>query len=412
MIGLYRVFTRGIYALATPYGRWRASGGSKLWRGRMGLGELAGPVDIWMHAASVGEVKVLGNLIRYLQKRRKEISIHLTTVTGTGYRAACEAFGESVGVSFFPLDATPSVGRTLSMLQPRLIAVAETEIWPNLIRLAAKENIPMVLVNGRMSDSSVGKYNLFRGAIRDLLGTYDRFFFKTEADRDRYARFGVCDTRSEVAGDMKFDSPLRLRQADKVDEVRRAAGLDHEDFLLMAGSTRPGEEALLIDTYQRLSGQYPQFRLGMAPRHLERLDEVREMLRSRGIDCRDYESEKECRQVLLVDRMGVLSDLYQAADLAFVGGSLVDIGGHNLLEPVWEQVPVLYGPYLDNVIDAAEYIEANRFGARVNSAEEFTAMVEAVLAGRLRFRIKEEADVSGSATARVGDYLLERLGYV
>jgi 3-deoxy-D-manno-octulosonic-acid transferase len=378
----------------------------------MGLGELKGPVDVWMHAASVGEVKVLGNLIRYLQKRRNNISIHLTTVTATGYRAACEAFGECVGVSFFPLDATPSVGRTLSKLQPRLIAVAETEIWPNLIRLAARDRLPMVLVNGRMSESSIAKYNLFRGAIRDLLGTYDRFFFKTQADRDRYARFGVSDTRSEVTGDMKFDSPLRPREADRVDEIRKAVGLDHEDFLFMAGSTRPGEEALLIDTYQQLSGRYPHFRLGLAPRHLDRLGEVREMLSSRGMDCRDYESEKECRQVLLVDRMGILSDLYQAADLAFVGGSLVDIGGHNLLEPVWEQVPVLYGPYLDNVIDAAEYIEAHRFGARVNSVEELTAMVEAVLAGRLRFRIKEETDISGSATARVGDYLLERLGYV
>ena len=411
MIGLYRLATRLVYALMAPFGLWRARRGSQLWQGRMGLRMPRGPVDIWMHAASVGEVKVLGNLVRYLQRRRPNIALHITTVTATGFKAASEMAGEKATVSFLPLDAPRPMTRALGALQPRMIVVAETEIWPNLIWSAAQRSVPMVLANGRMSERAMGMYSRISGTLGRLLGTYDRFFFKTEEDHRRYARFGVSDSRAEVAGDMKFDAPLRVREEKRVGEIRESLGLEPDDFFFMAGCTRPGEEQLLLDLFVQLSNKYPRFKLGLAPRHLERLDEVRGLLDRAGIDYRPYESSQPCRQAVLVDRMGVLSDLYHAADLAFVGGTLVNLGGHNLLEPVYEQTPVVYGPYLDNVKDAAEYIERHRYGARVTGIDDLDDTVEAILSGRLRFGVKQEADEPDSATARVGDYLMERLGY-
>jgi tRNA (guanine-N7-)-methyltransferase len=293
-----------------------------------------------------------------------------------------------------------------------MIVIAETEIWPNLITTAAQREIPVVLVNGRMSDKAFGRYRLIRNSIRDLLSSYDKFFFKTQKDRESFAYFGVQDDRAIVAGDMKFDAPLALRSEGRIREIRSRAGVGEDEFLLVAGSTRSGEEEQLIRIYHLLKGNYSKLRLMLAPRHVERATEIGALLRA--VDCPYivYGDSQESQGVILVDRMGFLNDLYMAADVAFVGGTLVDVGGHNLLEPVWAGTPVLFGPYLSNVQDAADYILKHDYGAGVSSADELRTVLISILDGQRSFETKSENDLRQSPTAIAGDYVLERLSHV
>ena len=412
MIALYRLVTRLVYLLLYPFGRRRARRGDLLWQGRLGLDLPDRTADIWLHAASVGEVRVLGNLVAFLAKSRPDVAIHVTTMTRAGYDTARDILHRQASISLFPLDAAPPIRRTLDRLRPRMIVVAETEIWPNLIRLAGDRRIPIVLVNGRMTESSFSKYRLVAPVMRKLLGSYDRFFFKSEPDQVRYAYFGVTSQSAEVAGDMKFDMPLVTKSEADLRELRSFLGAGDDRFGFLAGSTREGEEAMLLDVFCRLRGSHPRLRLCLAPRHLDRLDQVAALLESHHLPYRRFGENKGDVSVTLVDRMGILTDLYSAADLAFVGGTLVDIGGHNILEPVWAGTPVLFGPYLSNVMEAADYIASHNFGARVDSVDELESVVDEVISGQRQFVLQDETDAEHSATATVGNYILGRLSDV
>ena len=409
MIFLYRVLTRLIYIIIYPWARYQAARGQNMWRGRLGLDLPSQAVDLWMHAASVGEVKVLGNLIAFLLKARPQIRIHVTAITRTGVETARSLLPRGVSISCFPLDVTSVMGKTLDRLRPRLMVVAETEIWPNLIRELSKRGVPVILVNGRMTESSQRKYRYMAGTLKRLLSSYERLFFKSEADRERFLSFGLPVERTVVAGDMKFDAPPALKSKEWVDEIRTEIGVGTEHFLLVAGSTRPGEEILLLETYEILRKVHPHLRLVLAPRHLERLDEVRRLLDERRTSYCLYGDGRECEAVALVDRMGLLNDLYLAGDLAFVGGTLVNIGGHNILEPVWARTPVVFGPSVENVSEAAEYIVTRNYGVMVQSADEMTGLISRVIKGQVRFAVKDDNDLAHSATAIAGVYILKRL---
>jgi 3-deoxy-D-manno-octulosonic-acid transferase len=409
VIFLYRVLTRLIYVIIYPWARYQAARGQNMWRGRLGMDLPSHPVDLWMHAASVGEVRVLGNLVAFLLKARPQIQIHVTAVTRTGVETARSLLPRQVSISCFPLDVAPVMGATLDRLRPRLIVVAETEIWPNLVRETSKRSVPIILVNGRMTESSQRKYRYMAGTLQRLLSCYERFFFKSEADRERFLSFGLPAERTVVAGDMKFDAPSVLKSKEWVDEIRTEAGVRAEHFLLVAGSTRPGEETLLLETCENLKKAHPHLRLVLAPRHLERLDEVRRLLEERRTPYCLYGDGRECEAVTLVDRMGLLNDLYLAADLAFVGGTLVNIGGHNLLEPVWARTPVVFGPSIENVSEAAEYVVSRNYGIMVQSADEMTGLIARVIEGRVTFAVKDDDDLARSATAVAGGYILKRL---
>jgi len=414
MIVVYKIVTTLIYLVLWPYGFVRSAAGSRMWQGRLGKVPSDITADIWMHAASVGEAKVVGFLADYLRKTSPGLKIHVTAVTRQGFKTASRELGENASVSYFPLDVGFVMRRFLERLKPRMVVAAETEIWPNLVLQAARKSLPVVLVNGRMSPGSFGRYRLISGALRKILARYDRFFFKTSEDADRYRRFGVEPGRYEVAGDMKFDAPLLPRLPEKIAEIRARCGVGREEFLLVAGSTRSGEEVRLLKVYREVKASHPHFRLVMAPRHVERVAEVKSLLDSEGIRWYTYgEAQSPASEsgdrLGLVDRMGLLNDLYLAADLAFVGGTLVEIGGHNLLEPVWAGTPVLYGPSLGNVIEAAGYIESHHYGMKVNTAEELSLVINAVISGRRTFAVKTESDFSQAATVRAGKYILERL---
>ncbi len=416
MILLYRIVSYLIYFVLWPYGRVKAWRGDRLWQGRLVVAQLA-PCDLWLHAASVGEVRVMSYLIDRIANTDSDIRIHLTVMTRSGYETAKSLTCQSLNVSFFPFDVPVLMRKLLSLLKPQVIVIAETELWPNLILEARERRIPIVLVNGRMSERASKRYRLAKSSFKTLLATYDRFFFKTEEDFNRYAEYGVTADRAMVSGDMKFDAPLVEREPVRIHDIRSHLGVADGEFLLVAGSTRPGEEALLLQVYSALKPLQPRLRLVIAPRHLDRVSEIHSLCTSSGLTPYRYQNNGGTQQdlaagsdsIVVVDQMGILNDLYLAADLAFVGGTLVDLGGHNLLEPVWAGTPVLYGPSVTNVRDAAEYIESNRFGARVQSVEELQEKLAEMLAGRVSFAVKTASDLAHSATAVACDHILNRL---
>ncbi|PWB70251.1 hypothetical protein C3F09_09350 [candidate division GN15 bacterium] len=411
MMLLYRIFGYIIYCLVYPWGRLRAAFGDEKWRGRLALRGCCGAADIWLHAASVGEVRVISYLVDYLRTERPSLRMHVTVMTRAGYATAKSLFGEHVSVSFLPLDVHFLQIRAAGYIQPKAMVIAETELWPHLIRAISDRSVPIILVNARMTERALRRYLWFRRTFTYLLSRYDRIFAKSEEDRSRFLRLGATPDLCRNAGDMKFDAPLLERSDEKTQEIRESLGVKRDEFLLVAGSTREGEEALLFRMYQSLRSDNTRFRLVIAPRHLDRLGEIEMAAQSLGLRVRrdSVNAERSAEDIVLVDRMGLLNDLYMAADLAFVGGTLVEIGGHNVLEPVWAGTPVLFGPSVSNVREAAEYIAASRFGAQVADAAELEDAIRKYVRREITFRVKTGDDLTHSPTAHVGDHILRKL---
>ena len=409
---IYRLISSLVYLFCRVYGHSRAKAGSKLWRGRLGLIKTNNTVDIWIHASSVGETKIATYLTNYLLSHHPDLRIYLSTMTEAGQKVARTIAGKNVMTGFLPLDHPWPLGRTLETLKPKIMVITETEIWPNLIGEVAKRNIEIVLVNGRMSDSAFRKYKLARKMFREILRRYQKLFLKTETDKSRFGFFGVNDGQAVVAGDMKFDAPLLARSAGRVREIRSRLGASESDFLFVCGSTRPGEEQLLLELARTLKTKALPIKLVIAPRHIDRIKQLQEDLSVSGDSVGLYSEGKLNSSLILIDQMGCLNDLYLAANLAFVGGSLVDIGGHNLLEPVWAGTPVLFGQSTSNVNEAKNYILENNYGAMAADAAEMTELVKKFITGEITFAIKNSDDLSHSATSIAGDYILQRLSDV
>lgn len=409
---LYRILSAIIYFILWPYGRIRAGVGSELWRGRLGLIADQGKIDIWIHAASVGETKIAGYLIDYLLHKRPGMSIYLTTMTAAGHNIAVSLKNANVSVGYFPIDTAGAVGRTLKRINPRLLVIAETEIWPNLIEAVNGQKTPIVLVNGRMSDKAFDKYKLAEKMFTELLSYYARIYVKSEADKKKFMFFKLPETKVTVAGDMKFDAPILPRSIERIRKTRQLIGASENDFVLVAGSTRPGEEELIIKLFGKMAALKPALRLVLAPRHLDRIEEIKSIISMQNCQFGIYGSGNGVAPITLVDRMGELNELYQAADLAFVGGTLVNLGGHNILEPVWAGTPVVFGPYIGNIKESTDYVISNNYGAMVKSVEELRKVISELAANKFMFSIKSEEDLMHSPTAVVGDYIVERLSRV
>jgi 3-deoxy-D-manno-octulosonic-acid transferase len=411
MIRAYRIFSAFVYGLVYWYGRWRARNGDLLWRDRLALATYNTPVDVWLHAASVGEVRVVNCLISYLREQRPDLSLHLTVMTRSGYQIARTLFKSEVDVAFLPLDVPLLMRRKVRSVRSKVLVIAETEIWPNLIQAASDASIPVVMVNGRMSERAFGKYRLFESSFRNLLSQYEQLFVKSKADGDRIVEFLNDPQRLVVAGDMKFDAPMHDRSPERRLQIRRSMGVSPDQFVWVAGSTREGEELLLLESYSYLVKKYPQLRLCIAPRHLERVPEIEELIRNHGLSVRKFGqagSSMNDVEIVLVDRMGLLNELYAGADLAFVGGTFGTVGGHNILEPIWAGTPVLFGPSTNNVTDAVHFIAEHNYGALTDTPKALQEMVARVLSGEVRFAIKGDEPDAKSATSLCGSYLIER----
>ncbi len=208
---------------------------------------------------------------------------------------------------------------------------------------------------------------------------------------------------------MKFDAPMTSIANERTAQIRRQAQVSPTEFLLVAGSTRPGEEAILIDVFTALQNSFPTLKMIIAPRHLDRIGELKSLLDDRQIPFSVLGQTTGDAAITLIDRMGILNEVYAAGDLAFVGGTLVELGGHNILEPVWAGTPVVYGPHTTNVADAAEYIEERNYGIGTKSVGQLAELLEDVISGRKLFSVKTGNNLKSSPAAMVGEYVLSRL---
>lgn len=409
MLFLYRFIFLLIYIVVYPYARMQSLYGSRLWRERLGGIALETPVEMWLHAASVGETKVLSHLVHYLVAKRPNARIHVSVVTKAGYATAQREFGKVASISFAPIDSQIPVTRFYNVLQPRVLVLAETEIWPGLILKGADRQVAIVLVNARMSQQSFAWYKYLSSAMRLLFEKYRYFFFRSPEDAARYHHLGVAENKGVVAGDMKFDAPAKAIDQRVMQKHREALGLSSEDFVFVAGSTREGEEKMLFEVFETLSKTNSHFKLILAPRHIDRADTIQREAEQAGIQIARYGQAKSTDRVLLVDRMGLLQELYALVNIAFVGGTLVPIGGHNLLEPVWVGTPVLFGPHTENVTSAEEFILSQNYGKKINDGTELTNALESYYLHRTMFARFTPDSTAKSATAQCGDYLLKLL---
>jgi 3-deoxy-D-manno-octulosonic-acid transferase len=377
-----------------------------LWRGlrdrsyrrglseRFGWGARMGSIgSIWLHAVSLGEMSAAAPLVRALRLKYPQNPLVLTTATPTGRARAESLFGDAVDVRYLPYDMAGAVARFLDRIRPRLAIIMETELWPNLYAECERRGVPLVLASARLSAKSVSRYRRFGGLFRGIFSVSSLIAAQTEGDAERFIAIGAQSARTHVVGNIKFDIEPRDEAAGR--ELRASLG---ESFggsrgTWIAGSTHAGEDEQVLAAHQTLLVGAPDTLLILAPRHPDRFRAVADLLKARGLRfARRSEgvapgavapgavAPDGAAQVLLVDTVGELGALYAAADVAFVGGSLVPIGGHNLLEPAALGIPVLTGPYYSNGKDIARLLLARGAALQVNDAQELAAAVKRLLA--------------------------------
>lgn len=340
---------------------WRGFRDRDYWRNigqRFGLGAAPiGPSSIWVHAVSVGEVQASAALVRALRIRYAHLPLVLTTVTPTGAQRAGALFGNDVHVRYVPYDLPGCVRRFFDRVRPRLAVILETELWPNLYHECGQRGVPLVLASARISPRSLGRYRRLVGLFRKTLSHGIVIAAQSASDARRFESIGANPARTHVTGNIKFDFELPGELRGQGRELR--ARYARERPVWIAGSTHAGEEEIVLDAHQRVRHRHADALLVLVPRHRDRFEEVGALLRRRGIPFVTRGSHAAARpetQVLLLDTLGELQTFYAAADIAFVGGSLVAVGGHNLLEPAALELPILIGPYNFNSEDIAQLL--------------------------------------------------------
>lgn len=335
---------------------------------------LAGSRPVWVHAVSVGEVGLAVSLVNRLRERMPAAKFLLTTTTKAGYAVAKKIKNEEDVLSYFPVDLPWSVRAFVQAADPSMLVLLETEIWPNVLRTLAKRGVPVVIANGRISDRAFGKYLGGRFFLRRLFRMMEGISAQDERMRSRFIALGAAPDQVAVHGNLKYDwepSPFADEAAAGLKRALRSPAWS----LLIAGSTHEGEEEALFAAFASVRRRFPRARLLVAPRHLERLGSIekaaeRAGLRPRRIRTSSYTalSEPGETDVWLLDQVGVLASLYECAEMTFVGGSLVPVGGHNPAEPAYYARPVLFGPYMQNFSQMASEFKSQRAALEVADA--------------------------------------------
>jgi 3-deoxy-D-manno-octulosonic-acid transferase len=389
---------------------------------RAGLGERFGKVahrlldpeaasTIWIHAVSVGEVLAISRVIGELKAQLPGWRIVISTTTDTGQKLARERFDEN-NVFYLPIDLPFAVRAYLRALRPKLLVLAESEFWPNLLRWARLSGASVAVVNARVSDRSLPRYLRFRRPLRRIMQDVQLFLAQSEEDARRLVEMGAPAERVQVSGNLKFEVKPPVKPP--IATAFAATKSQGNTTLLVAGSTLDGEESVLVEMFREVLSRHPEAVLVMAPRHPERFDVVTSLLESSGMR---YQKRSQWREgspiaagVFLLDSIGELASLYEFADVAFVGGSLVPGGGHNVLEAAQFGTPILVGPYTENFRDVFRDADA----LRVISPQSLTATVLQLLENpeqraALGHRALEVMRSQRGATGRTVSALLELL---
>ena len=311
--------------------------------------------SIWFHAVSMGEVLSIQNLISEVKKIHSDWRIYLSTLTPTGFEIANKKI-EADGIFYFPLDFPWIIRKYFQKIKPELLILTESEFWPNLLNEAKKSGIKVLLVNGRISDNSFKKYYLFRYLFKKILANISLFLVQSQKDREKLEKIGVESDKIIVAGNLKADISIKKCNPKEIENLKLKMGIDSSKKVIVAGSTLKGEEEKLLKAFMEIRKKKENILLILAPRHPERFEEVEKLVKEFPVKYirKSCFKENEKWDIMILDTLGELINFYAICDLAFVGGSLVPKGGHNILEPAFFGKPIFFGPFYDNFQDIVE----------------------------------------------------------
>ncbi len=350
------------------------------------LQPVSGSIRVWVHAVSVGEVNAVRPLVNELSQHRG-VQLFVSTTTVTGQQIARNHFKDAASVFYFPFDLQSICRRLIRRIRPHVVLLAETEIWPNFLVAANRASVPVILVNGRLSDRSFARYRRFRILFKPLLDRIDHYCVQSRIDRERFLQLNVAESHVNWVGNLKFDYEVRITPAHELinSMLEQVLRRGESDLILVCGSTKPGEEEILLDVVCRLRERHPELKLLLAPRHPKRGQEVRQIAQNQGLSCclrselvpaRAVQPEFEC---VVLDTIGELAQVYEIADFVFIGGSLVNQGGQNIIEPAAHGKPILFGPDMSNFREIAAAFLDNYAALQVDSPAD--------LEGRLKILI-------------------------
>jgi len=347
---------------------------------RFGNGDTLAEPSIWVHAVSVGEVNAAAVLVRTLYDRYPGVPLVVTTLSPMGDERARALLGDRASIRYLPLDLPGSVHKFFDRVKPRIAVIFETELWPNLYHECGRRRVPLVLASARLSPRAMGRYRRFLSLFREVLSNRVTIAAQGESDAERFRSLGAAPERTHVTGNLKFDFAVPANVKTKGAQLREfyAAGRP----VWVAGSTHAGEEAIVLEAHREVRKKHPGAILALVPRHPPRFGEVASWLEKQNVRFIRH-SQPSARtpdlEVVLVDTLGELLDFYAMGDVAFVGGTLVEVGGHNLLEPAALGLPVLAGPHNFNSADIAKILVESGAALIVNDAKELAARVSVLL---------------------------------
>lgn len=346
---------------------------------------------IWVHAVSVGEAEACRPLIKGLQQRYPEHQILITTMTPTGSARVKSLFADTVLHVYLPYDLPFAIKRFLKAMRPEFGIIMETELWPNLILICAEQSIPIVIANARLSARSARGYQKVSKFTHQMLRSIPLIAAQTHSDRDRFVQLGAHKEKVHAVGNLKYEITLPASSMERAEAIRALWG---NRPVFIAASTHEGEEEKIIDAARKIRGQFRDLLLIIVPRHPERFDRVAALCRRAGLNTLRRSEGKPCSsqiQALVVDSMGELSIFYSTADVAFVGGSLVPHGGHNLLEPAALSRPVITGPHYFNFLEVTKQFLEHQAAIEVKNPEQLADTVIELLKAPQRRAVMGDA---------------------
>jgi len=378
-----------VLAVASPWLAWQAwrtgkyrEGWGAKFLGRVPI-RLGSAPCLWLHAVSVGEVNLLATLIERWERLHPEWEIVISTTTHTGLQLAQKRYAPRT-VFYCPLDFTWAVRRAMRAIRPELFVLTELELWPNLIRAARQQGAKVAVVNGRLSEKSFRGYRRIGWLARRVLAQIDLIAVQNGEYAQRFFALGAVSDTVQTTGSIKFDGARADRNNPDTLRLAGLAGIAADDIVLLAGSTQDPEESLALDTYEQLVTAHPRLRLILVPRHPERFDAVAELLNRRGVRWQrrsrlDADRADPGARVLLIDAVGELGAWWGAAQIAFVGGSMGQRGGQNMIEPSAYGAAVSFGPNTWNFRDVVSQLLAHQAAIVVHNGPEFTDFVRRCL---------------------------------
>jgi len=352
------------------------------WKERFGFPDKITSHDkvIWLHAVSVGEVQASRPLVNGLLDEYPDYKILITTMTPTGADSVKQYFGESVKHLYLPYDLPVSVKHFISVIDPSILIVMETELWPNLFHYCQVKNIPVIVVNARMSEKSAKGYRRFPSFTRSTLENISLVIAQGKKDAERMIALGADEDKVVVTGNLKFDIHLPHSVTEQAQALRRYLSVNRPVWI--AASTHEGEEKIILDAFDKVLQKHSQCLLVIVPRHPERSAVVRELCVKRNLEVLSKSDNKECDEdvkIFILDTLGELPMYYAAADVAFVGGSLTETGGHNMLEPACLGLPVIMGPHIFNFQEISQLLLDEGAAWKVANMDELSARVSSLL---------------------------------